>query len=134
MNRSEIGENAASKLEISNTSAGNKVSSVTEAMKQVSDAFREIGQLIVRLADELSPKEKPEQSIEKSVSLGDVRDALRDVSLSRGNPQMRALLSRFGANRLSDVKPERYEELLTAARETMESIKLPKNKTNNSVV
>ena len=134
MNRSEIGKNAASKLEIRNTSAGYTVSRVMEAMKQVSDAFMEIGQIIVRLADELSPREKPKQPIEKSVSLEEVRDALRDLSLSRGNAQMRALLSRFGANRLSNVKPERYEELLTAARETMISNKLPQNKTGNSAV
>ncbi len=134
MNRSEIEENAASKLEISNTSAGYTVSRVMVAMKQVSDAFMEIGQIIVRLADELSPREKPEQPIEKSVSLEEVRDALRDLSLSRGNAQMRALLSRFGANRLSNVKPERYEELLTAARETMIPNKLPQNKTGNSAV
>ncbi len=134
MNRSEIGENAASKLEISNTSAGYTVSRVMEAMKQVSDAFMEIGQIIIRLADELEPKENSKQPNEKTVSLGEVRDALRDLSLSRGNAQMRALLSRFGASRLSNVKPERYEELLTAARKTMISNKLPQNKTGNSAV
>ena len=134
MNRSEMAENAADKLEIGNTSVDNTESCVLEAMKQVSDAFREIGQIIARLADELSPKEKPEQPIEKTVGLGEVRNALRDLSLSRGNAQMRALLSKFGANRLSNVKPERYEELLTAARETMIPNKLPQNKTGNSAV
>ena len=90
-------------------------------MKTLSDAYREIGQTFLRLADELSPKEKPKKHVEKMVSLADVRDALRDLSLKGGNAQMRALLSRFGANRLSNVKPERYEELLAAAREAMES-------------
>ncbi len=134
MNRSEIADNAENDLEISGSSAKNTADCAMEAMKLVSNAFREIGQIIVRLADELEPKENSKQPNEKTVSLGEVRDALRDLSLSRGNAQMRALLSRFGANRLSNVKPERYEELLTAARETMISNKLPQNKTGNSAV
>ena len=88
-------------------------------MKTVQDAFRVIGQTFISLADEMSPKKMIAQAEEKPVTLADVRDALRDLSISGKNAQMRALLSRFGAKRLSDVTPDRYDELFTAAKETM---------------
>ena len=88
-------------------------------MKTIQDAFREIGQTFLRLADEMSPKKMQEQAEEKPATLEAVRNALRELSLSKKAERMRALLSRFGAKRLSDVTPDRYDELLAAAKEAM---------------
>ena len=88
-------------------------------MKTIQDAFREIGQTFIQLADEMSPKKMQAQAEEKPVTLGEVRDALRELSLSGKTEKMRALLTKFGAKRLSDVSPDRYDELLAAAKEAM---------------
>ncbi len=88
-------------------------------MKTIQDAFREIGRTFIQIADEMSPKKIQAQADEKPVTLNAVRDALRELSLSGKTAQMRALLSRFGAKRLSDVTPDRYSELLAAAKEAM---------------
>ena len=88
-------------------------------MKTIQDAFREIGQTFIQLADEMSQKRTQAQVEEKPVTLGEVRDALRELSLSKKGERTRALLSRFGAKRLSDVTPDRYDELLAAAKEAM---------------
>jgi len=57
------------------------------------------------------PEEKP------VIKLEDVRTVLAEISRSGKTTEMKALLGKFGASRLSDVKPEDYADLLEAAKE-----------------
>ena len=58
-----------------------------------------------------APEEKP------AIKLEDVRTVLAEISRSGKTTEMKALLGKFGASRLSDVKPEDYANLLEAAKE-----------------
>lgn len=52
-----------------------------------------------------------------SIKLEDVRTVLAEISRSGKTAQMKGLLGRFGAAKLSDVKAEDYPALLEAAKE-----------------
>ena len=47
--------------------------------------------------------------------LEDVRAVLADISRTGKTAEMKALLTKFGATKLSDIPAERYPELLSAA-------------------
>lgn len=61
-----------------------------------------------------APEEKPAK---KEIHLEDVRAVLSDISRSGHTAEMKALLSKHGAKKLSDIKPEDYEQLLAEAEE-----------------
>ena len=89
-------------------------------MKTIQEAFREIGQTYLRLAEELSPK-KAETATEKKIRVDDISRVLGEIS-HRDNAIVRDLLSRFSARRLSDVPKDRYEELFQAAQEVLKNV------------
>lgn len=89
-------------------------------MRTIQDAFREIGQTYLRLAEELSPQ-KGKAATEKRVSINDISGVLGEISRN-DNAKVRDLLSRFNARRLSDVPKDRYEELLQAAQEVLKDV------------
>ncbi len=100
-------------------SVANTVMTTIPKVKTIQDAFREIGETFLRLSKEISPIRKSVLPEKKAVDIADVRDALRDLSINGRTKKMRDLLAECGAKRLSDVKPERYEELLKAAKDAM---------------
>lgn len=86
--------------------------------------IRETGEKLVRISEEIrelyiAPEKEPEekQAEEPAVSLEDVRAVLaRKTRVSKENTEaIRELLSRHGAQRLSEVKPEEYAALLKEA-------------------
>lgn len=60
------------------------------------------------------PKELPEK---KAVSLEEVRGALAQKTQLGFTKEVKALLTKYGASKLSDVKPEHYEALMRDAEE-----------------
>ena len=75
-----------------------------------------------------SPTEEPAGPAEQSVvtaeepstptiKLEDVRTVLADISRKGKTAEMKALLGKFGAAKLSEVRPEDYAALLAAAQE-----------------
>lgn len=52
---------------------------------------------------------------EPKLSLEDVRAKLADLSRSGKTAEVKALIKKYGANKLSEVKPEDYEALLADA-------------------
>ena len=98
---------------------------------QIVATIHRIGEDIIALADYLAAYVKEEQaSVEEtappvakeqpavpSIKLEDVRTVLAEISRSGKTAQMKELLGRFGASKLSDVKPEDYADLLAAAKE-----------------
>ncbi len=95
-------------------------------MKEVIATLHRIGEDVIALADYLAAyyakpteEETPtEVKAEKSVvKLEDVRTVLAEISRSGKTAEMKALLGKFGAVKLSEVKPEDYAALLEAAQE-----------------
>ncbi len=69
------------------------------------------------ITEEMVPPVKEEQPAAPTIKLEDVRTVLAEISRSGKTAQMKELLGRFGASKLSDVKPEDYADLLAAAKE-----------------
>jgi len=96
---------------------------------QIVATIHRIGEDIIALADYLAAYVKEERTEEKvppvaaeqpaapAIKLEDVRTVLAEISRSGKTAQMKELLGRFGASKLSDVKPEDYAALLAAAKE-----------------
>ena len=98
---------------------------------QIVATIHRIGEDIIALADYLAAYVKEEQTnaegtvppvVEEqpavpAIKLEDVRTVLAEISRSGKTAQMKELLSRFGASKLSDVKPDDYAALLAAAKE-----------------
>ena len=96
---------------------------------QIVATIHRIGEDIIALADYLAAYVK-EESTEYTVppvaeeapaappiKLEEVRTVLAEISRSGKTAQMKELLGRFGASKLSDVNPEDYAALLAAAKE-----------------
>ena len=96
---------------------------------QIVATIHRIGEEIIALADYLAvyvmeenaegavPPAAEEQPAAPTIKLEEVRTVLAEISRSGKTAQMKELLGRFGAGKLSDVKPEDYEALLAAAQE-----------------
>ena len=94
---------------------------------QIVATIHRIGEDFIALADYLTAYVKEEQTNENvvpeespmlpAIKLEDVRTVLAEISRSGKTAQMKELLGRFGAAKLSDVKAEDYPALLEAAKE-----------------
>ncbi|MBR2258236.1 MAG: hypothetical protein IJ899_13075 [Blautia sp.] len=101
---------------------------MNEKLTKIADCLEELAGL---LREAISPmqeapekdtaiigeKEETEKKEEKTISLEDVRTVLADLSRKGHTKEMKALLSQFGASKLSDVAPANYATLLEAAKE-----------------
>ena len=72
--------------------------------------LREIAQRLIEIADSLSGKES-------APTLEEVRAVLADISRAGHTAEMKNLLSRFGASKLSEVPESEYSALISAAKE-----------------
>ena len=98
---------------------------------QIVATIHRIGEDIIALADYLAAYVKEEQTTAEEkvppvteetpaappIKLEDVRTVLAEISRSGKTAQMKELLGRFGASKLSEVNPEDYAALLAAAKE-----------------
>ena len=80
-----------------------------------NEALKEIHAGLTRIAAAVQTLIEPEA---KQPSLEDVRKVLADISRSGKTAEMKALLEQFGAQKLSDIAPEKYSALLAAAKES----------------
>lgn len=72
--------------------------------------LREIAQRLIEIADSLSGNES-------APTLEEVRAVLADISRAGHTAEMKNLLSRFGASKLSEVPESEYSALISAAKE-----------------
>ncbi|MGI6617703.1 MAG: rRNA biogenesis protein rrp5 [Saccharofermentanales bacterium] len=88
-------------------------------LKNVADDMNQLAESIALLANAIaSDEEEPkEQAIESKLTLSDVRGVLAKKSQAGLTKGVKALIQKYGAERLSDVKPEDYESLLKDAEE-----------------
>lgn len=87
----------------------------------------EYGMAVYKAEPEEEPKEEtpapasePEtetEEPEKKYTIEDIRVALAEMRDEKGIKEARGLLLKFGANKVSDLKPEHYENFIKEARE-----------------
>ncbi len=97
----------------------------TKGLSSIVEELRQCSKVLGKLADGLSNiskdemlKTEIEQVEDKSdISLEDVRAVLADKSRLGFTAKIKELLTSFGANKLSEVSPSNYAELLSLAKE-----------------
>ena len=81
-------------------------------LQDVADDMNQLAESIAVLAKAIaSDKEEAEESV-RQLTLSDVRGVLAKKSQAGLTKGIKALIQKYGAERLSDVKPEDYEALL----------------------
>ena len=88
----------------------NDFQEVVKALRNLADALEALPPAKGGVPEEEKPKEpKP------ALKLEDVRAVLSDISRQGKTKEMRELLRKFGATKLSEIDSARYGDLLTEA-------------------
>jgi len=93
----------------------NDMESLTESLRTLANAIASnepSAESVEKPSTQETPKVKPAA---KTISVEDVRAVLIPISQSGKTAQVKALLVKHGANRLSDIDPIKYEALLADA-------------------
>ncbi len=85
---------------------------IAEAMTILNTASSSLGALMARM----DVKEEPKERQEKQLTLVEVRAVLADKSRSGFTEQIRGLLEKYGAPKLSEIDPSRYQNLMDEAQ------------------
>lgn len=95
-----------------------KMSEIDQAIKDISNAAAVISDAASWLSKQLSNSEEDDpESQKKELKLEDVRAVLAEKSRAGHTDEIRELLHKCGANKLSDVDPQNYEALIRDAEE-----------------
>lgn len=94
-----------------------------DGMQELAAKLRECGEALLRIADaielDLPEKEEPtaakEATADKPLDFADVRAVLAEKARLGYTEQVRGLINKYGADKLSDIKPEDYKSLLADA-------------------
>ncbi len=84
---------------------------IAEAMTILNTASSSLGALMARM----EVKEEPARQEAKQLTLVEVRAVLADKSRSGFTEQIRGLLEKYGAPKLSEIDPSRYQNLMDEA-------------------
>lgn len=84
---------------------------IAEAMTILNTASSSLGVLMARM----EVKEEPKERQEKQLTLVEVRAVLADKSRNGFTEQIRELLEKYGAPKLSEIDPARYQNLMDEA-------------------
>lgn len=95
-----------------------------EALLRIADNLKELSKIVVMMAEEMTStnvtkKEeiKPDIKKEEVITIEQVRAVLAEKSQSGKQPEVKALILKFGANKLTDVDPSHYKALIMEAGE-----------------
>lgn len=86
-------------------------------MNGIIKELRNAAALIANAADELEQQSGDKPAQEQELKLEDVRAVLADISRRGKTEEVRELLQKYGADRLSKVDPANYPALLKDAEE-----------------
>ena len=90
---------------------GASISSVIEDTVQV----KEIEPKLEEATKEKEVKEKKEQVVENTITLEEVRKVLATKSKNGKQAEVKELIKKYGVNKLTDIHPCNYKELLDLA-------------------
>ena len=92
-----------------------KMKFVNELVNQSKDCIESLEELIKML--ELNDTEKEEIKVtEKIYSLEEVRAELADLSRAGFTDDVRELIEKYGASKLSEIEPSKYADLMKDAQ------------------
>lgn len=77
---------------------------------KIGNIIRDLRQLADDLQAIITPKKET-----KEISIEEVRAVLAEKSQAGKQPEVKALITKFGAVKLTDIDPEKYAELLLEA-------------------
>ena len=90
-------------------------SKIDEIVATVSEIVIKINSIVDSLENAFSSStEKPKEE-KKLITLEEVRSVLAEKSRSGKTSEVKALLTKFGANKLSELDASKYDELLKEA-------------------
>lgn len=83
----------------------------------VAEGYRKMASEGMEIPKDVQTEEKPEKSStpEKKISITEVRAVMAEKSRAGKTQEIKQLLKEFGADKLSSVLEERYEELMKRA-------------------
>ena len=84
-------------------------------LSQVLDEMVSCGENLIQAAKALKDIFSSTEEEKKSVSLEDVRAVLAEKSRRGFTEEVKEIISKHGADRLSDIDPSEYESLLSEA-------------------
>lgn len=103
----------------------NKVTALLDAIATVITNVRILADSLQAASDVLAefktaetveqPVAQSPEKAEKAYTLEDVRGVLAEKSQNGFTAEIKALISKFGGNRLSDIEPGKYEEIIKNA-------------------
>jgi len=95
-----------------------------EALLRIADNLKELSKIVVMMAEEMTSvnstkqeETKPDIKKEEQITIEQVRAVLAEKSQSGKQLEVKALILKFGANKLTDVDPSHYKALLMEAGE-----------------
>lgn len=95
--------------------------SLLELSKQFKALSESVSKLVIEPTKDVSNDEQLELPFEEekkeTISLEEVRRVLASKSRDGFTKEVRDLITKFGATRLSEINPERYAEVLKAGEE-----------------
>ena len=86
-------------------------------LKDVADDMNQLAESIAVLAKTIASDQEETEEPAPQLTLSDVRGVLAKKSQTGLTKGVKALIQKYGAERLSDVKPKDYEALLKDAEE-----------------
>lgn len=83
----------------------------------VAEGYRKMASEGMEIPKDVQTEEKPEKSstLEKKISITEVRAVMAEKSRAGKTQEIKQLLKEFGADKLSSVSEEQYEELMKRA-------------------
>lgn len=96
--------------------AAQRLMKVAEDLRSLSDSVQAVCELVTEGLSE-EPKAFPEKKKEPVISLEKVRGVLASKSQAGYTAEVRAIVSKYGASRLSDMDPKDYAAVLKDAEE-----------------
>ena len=90
---------------------------IAEGFAMVAEGYRKMASEGMEIPKDIQREEKPEKSStpEKKISITEVRAVMAEKSRAGKTQEIKQLLKEFGADKLSSVLEERYEELMKRA-------------------
>lgn len=92
--------------------------SLAEVLAAIADTYADVKVAAEAKAEVIEAAEPPKELPEKkAISLEEVRGVLAQKTQLGFTKDVKALLTKYGASKLSDVEPEHYEALMRDAEE-----------------
>ena len=95
----------------------NDMAAAIEDLRKCAATISDTAELLAEIFNSQDPEQEEPARVEAELSLEAVRAVLAEKSRQGHTAQVRALLQKYGANKLSEIDPANYQALLTDAED-----------------